>query len=252
MGSNPRDALRRLAAFKVVPPSVPPCRRATGRLDAIDGARPRSRLRHRTEHPLRCQSLRQPTTAPTPSLAASKLHPRAARDAKHARRCAKEFAVADRVLAERRELTIVAARIFPPDYIKSELGERPSDPAKQKAWDRGVSQIERFAKSTASRTRTEPLDRRRNEGLSEHGRKRPDDGSKSCSESSASGSTRRERASSAEDEHRPMSGSALIYRRLKHRSGGLNPLRGRAQAPLTAAVAMLFAGRPGLVRACGR
>jgi conjugative relaxase-like TrwC/TraI family protein len=56
----------------------------------------------------------------------------------------REFAVADQVLAQRRELTIIAARISPPAYIKNELGERPSDPAKRKAWDRGVSQIERY------------------------------------------------------------------------------------------------------------
>ena len=56
----------------------------------------------------------------------------------------RELAVADQVLAQRRELVIIAARISPPAYIKAELGERPSDPAKRKAWDRGVSQIERY------------------------------------------------------------------------------------------------------------
>jgi conjugative relaxase-like TrwC/TraI family protein len=55
-----------------------------------------------------------------------------------------ELAVADRVLAERRELAITAARITPPSYITNELGERPTDPAKQKAWDRGVAHIERY------------------------------------------------------------------------------------------------------------
>jgi AAA domain len=56
----------------------------------------------------------------------------------------REMAVADQVLAQRRELAIIAARISPPAYVKAELGERPSDPAKRKAWDRGVSQIERY------------------------------------------------------------------------------------------------------------
>lgn len=79
----------------------------------------------------------------------------------------RELAVADQVLAQRRELVIVAARISPPAYIKAELGERPSDPAKQKAWDRGVSQIDATVKSTASRTRTKPLGGRRNEEPSE-------------------------------------------------------------------------------------
>lgn len=56
----------------------------------------------------------------------------------------RELAVADQVLAQRRELAIVAARISPPAYVKAELGERPSDPAMRKAWDRGVAQIERY------------------------------------------------------------------------------------------------------------
>lgn len=56
----------------------------------------------------------------------------------------REFAVADRVLAERRELTILTARISLPTYIRNELGERPSDPAKRQAWDRGVAGIERY------------------------------------------------------------------------------------------------------------
>jgi hypothetical protein len=56
----------------------------------------------------------------------------------------RELAVADRVLAERRELAITAARIAPAAYITKELGERPSDPAKRQAWDRGVAQIERY------------------------------------------------------------------------------------------------------------
>jgi hypothetical protein len=56
----------------------------------------------------------------------------------------RELVVADQVLAQRRELAIIAARIAPPAYIKNELGERPSDSTKRKAWDRGVSQIEHY------------------------------------------------------------------------------------------------------------
>jgi len=55
-----------------------------------------------------------------------------------------ELAVAERVLAERRELAITAARISPPAYIKNELGERPSEPTKRKAWDWGVEEIETY------------------------------------------------------------------------------------------------------------
>lgn len=41
----------------------------------------------------------------------------------------REFAVADRVPAERRELAIAAAHISPPPYIRAELGERPRAPS---------------------------------------------------------------------------------------------------------------------------
>jgi conjugative relaxase-like TrwC/TraI family protein len=56
----------------------------------------------------------------------------------------REFALADRVLAERRELAVTAARVASAPYIKRELGERPSDPTKQRAWDRGVREIEGY------------------------------------------------------------------------------------------------------------
>ncbi len=56
----------------------------------------------------------------------------------------RELAVADRVLAERRQLAITAAGIAPPPYITNELGERPREPTKRTVWDRGVSEIERY------------------------------------------------------------------------------------------------------------
>jgi len=56
----------------------------------------------------------------------------------------RELAIADRVLAERRELAITAARVAPPAYVRNELGERPTDPTKRQAWDRGVAHIERY------------------------------------------------------------------------------------------------------------
>jgi conjugative relaxase-like TrwC/TraI family protein len=56
----------------------------------------------------------------------------------------RQKALAGQVLAERRELAITAARLSPPSYITKELGERPSDPAKRKAWERGVERIERY------------------------------------------------------------------------------------------------------------
>jgi conjugative relaxase-like TrwC/TraI family protein len=53
-------------------------------------------------------------------------------------------AVAEHVLSERARLAATAARVSPPDYITNELGERPTDPKKAGAWDRGVSQIESY------------------------------------------------------------------------------------------------------------
>jgi conjugative relaxase-like TrwC/TraI family protein len=70
-----------------------------------------------------------------------------------------ELAAVNRVLAERRELAITAARIAPPTYIKKELGERPSDPAKRKAWDRGVSEIERYRQQNGVKDRDKAFGR---------------------------------------------------------------------------------------------
>lgn len=56
----------------------------------------------------------------------------------------RELAIADHVLAERCQLAITAARIAPPIYITKELGERPTDPTKRKAWDQGVAGIETY------------------------------------------------------------------------------------------------------------
>ena len=55
-----------------------------------------------------------------------------------------ELAGAEVVLAERRAAAITAAKLSPPPYITKELGERPSDPALRKSWDKGVSEIERY------------------------------------------------------------------------------------------------------------
>jgi hypothetical protein len=56
----------------------------------------------------------------------------------------RELAVADQVLAARERLAVAAARAAPPPYITKELGQRPSDPAKQRVWDRAVADIEGF------------------------------------------------------------------------------------------------------------
>jgi conjugative relaxase-like TrwC/TraI family protein len=55
-----------------------------------------------------------------------------------------KMAVAEHLLAERERAAATASRLSPPDYITSELGGRPSDPAKAAAWDRGVREIEGY------------------------------------------------------------------------------------------------------------
>jgi conjugative relaxase-like TrwC/TraI family protein len=55
-----------------------------------------------------------------------------------------KMVVAEHLLAERGRAAATAARLSPPDYIKHELGERPSDPRKAAAWDRAVRGIEGY------------------------------------------------------------------------------------------------------------
>ncbi|HEX7278004.1 MAG TPA: MobF family relaxase [Solirubrobacterales bacterium] len=55
-----------------------------------------------------------------------------------------KVAVAEHLLAERERTAATAARFSPPDYIKHELGKRPSDPTKAAAWDRAVRGIEGY------------------------------------------------------------------------------------------------------------
>jgi hypothetical protein len=56
----------------------------------------------------------------------------------------REREIARQVLAERAEPAILAARLSPPEYVLKELGERPSDSTKAKAWDSGVRRIETY------------------------------------------------------------------------------------------------------------
>jgi len=53
-------------------------------------------------------------------------------------------AVAEHVLTERERAAATAARLSPPDYIRRELGERPSDPTKAATWDKAVRGIEGY------------------------------------------------------------------------------------------------------------
>jgi hypothetical protein len=63
-------------------------------------------------------------------------------DVRHEARA--EAAVIESVLADRERLAAAAARVSPPDYIKRELGERPSDPGKASEWDKAVRGIEGY------------------------------------------------------------------------------------------------------------
>ena len=111
----------------------------------------------------------------------------------------RELAVADQVLAERRELAIIAARIPRPSTSRTSWGRGR---ATQRCGRYGIAASpgsSATARSTALRTRAKPLAGRRNEGPSGHASRLQRDGCKRFSEPLAWGSTRRERASSAED-----------------------------------------------------
>jgi hypothetical protein len=56
----------------------------------------------------------------------------------------RESAAIRQVLAEREDQALIAARLSPPSYIVKELGERPREPAKVKAWNQGVKTIESY------------------------------------------------------------------------------------------------------------
>ncbi len=60
----------------------------------------------------------------------------------HSARC--ELAAAEQVLDERLRAAVLAVRLAPPTYITRELGERPLDRTRQRAWDRGVAEIEGY------------------------------------------------------------------------------------------------------------
>jgi hypothetical protein len=56
----------------------------------------------------------------------------------------RELAAVEEVLTAREQMTRTAARIAPPQYIVAELGQRPTDPAEARAWDRGLTVIETY------------------------------------------------------------------------------------------------------------
>jgi Mrp family chromosome partitioning ATPase len=56
----------------------------------------------------------------------------------------RERELAEQLLNQRAAQAVAAARIEPPAYIVNVLGERPADPARARAWDRGVQGVESY------------------------------------------------------------------------------------------------------------
>jgi hypothetical protein len=83
-----------------------------------------------------------------------------------------ELAVVEGVLGGRRQLAVTAARLAPPDYIRAELGERPSDPAKAKSWERGVELIEGYRQERGISDRERALGAEPQDGFERAARER--------------------------------------------------------------------------------
>ncbi len=56
----------------------------------------------------------------------------------------RERELAEQLLARRSAEAVAITRIEPPPYIVKELGERPTDPTKARAWDHAVEGIESY------------------------------------------------------------------------------------------------------------
>jgi len=56
----------------------------------------------------------------------------------------REHGIVGELLAKREEQMLLAVRLSPPAYVIEELGERPTDPMKARAWDDGVRSIESY------------------------------------------------------------------------------------------------------------
>lgn len=71
----------------------------------------------------------------------------------------REREVARQVLAERAEAPVLASQISPPSYVCEELGPRPGDPAKARAWEEGVRAIETYRHERGITDRSSALGR---------------------------------------------------------------------------------------------
>ncbi len=70
-----------------------------------------------------------------------------------------EHQVAEQLLAARQERQLTALGVDPPPYIVKELGERPSDPAKGRAWDSGAKAIDGYRHEHGIEDKRSPLGR---------------------------------------------------------------------------------------------
>jgi conjugative relaxase-like TrwC/TraI family protein len=70
-----------------------------------------------------------------------------------------ELQVVSQIFAEREGQELLAARLSPPPYISTELGERPADPHMAKRWDRAVQGVERFRREHGITSRDSALGR---------------------------------------------------------------------------------------------
>jgi hypothetical protein len=91
-------------------------------------------------------------------------------EAQHAAR--EELGVVEGVLAGRRQLAVTAARLAPPGYIRAELGERPTDPAKRRSWERGVELIEGYRQERGISDRDRALGAEPQDGFERAARER--------------------------------------------------------------------------------
>lgn len=76
-----------------------------------------------------------------------------------------ELAMVERVLEERRGLAITAARVSPPDYLITALGEKPSDPADLVVWERGLREVEGYRQIHGVSDRRHALGREQEPGF---------------------------------------------------------------------------------------
>jgi hypothetical protein len=76
----------------------------------------------------------------------------------------RELAAVEAVLAQRERMARAATRLSPPAYLTAELGERPADLAKARAWDQAALVVNRYRERNGIEDRAqvfgvEPRDR---------------------------------------------------------------------------------------------